>query len=389
MSTLPVEIINNGNETDPAVMHTIAFVNLVDAPLGLHQLRTVLTVIASNGLSWTLSWRTSDFVAIISAIILLTFAFDHYYLNSWYLVHIGGLTARRVRLGASTSQEKVTRNIESGKEPSNNTDGVPQPRKESLQEFIDSRLCCPSLQHYSISGLRRVALVARVVFEYPVLSDVPGWKPSWEQTASKPKATNLASSTPVEELSEKPADSPTGNCLIQFMHRHPWVYNALRAVALSIYGLFITFGFIWHAIFWPVIFLLYFLDQVAVEEAIYPQEDVRWTTPFLRCILRVAFWTVASVALLLQSSRMQATLWNAFRWTYAISWWLFWGALQSFSHVHWVFYWVGLPRIQLGNIYHVALMPSLITVYLYSGLVCDVVTLIMMVKKLWKSDGAN
>lgn len=65
------------------------------------------------------------------------------------------------------------------------------------------------------------------------------------------------------------------------------------------------------------------------------------------------------------------------------------GALQSFSHVHWVFYWVGLPRIQLGNIYHVALMPSLITVYLYSGLVCDVVTLIMMVKKLWKSDGAN
>lgn len=395
MATFPAEIVNNGNSTDPAVMHTIVSVDFVDGPLGWQQLQTTVIAIASSGRSWTMWLRTSDVIAIVSAIVLLTFALDHYYLSSWYLVRIGGTT--RTSPSSSSSEDDKTCDIESGKELGNEADGRRQPRTESLEGLVDSQHRCPSLKYCSLSTTKRVALIARILYEYPLRSaNSDGWISEWEKTPPTPDTEEtkpLTSASPVEEATEDIALVPEMVIrLAAFLYhqhrRHPLVFQVLRIVGLAIYTLMKTYIFLWQILCWPLVFGLYCLAQIDIGAALDP-EHPRWIIPFFPPLLCLTLWTIASVVLLMRTSRMQAYLWKAFTWTYAISWWLFWGTLHMHNCLHYVFYLIGVPRIQFGVVYFVALVPSLATVYLYSGFVRNLVVVIVMTKKLWKSSGEN
>lgn len=378
MSNLSCTITDTGNLTDPAIIHTVALMALVDGPLGWQQFQTSLSVSVSNGHTWTISLRTFDFVAIVSAFILLAFAVDLYFFNSRYLLHVGG--TRTATVGASTTQEKHARDVESGKERSYEIDSRPQPQsvysEDSRPRSLSSHARC----------LKRVAFIVLVLFAYPI--PVGG-----NEKAVIEEITPTSRSELLENpgSSNKQMKSPSCNRLGQPI-RHSWARKISGAALFLVVWLFMAFIFLWRILFWPNIFVISVLCQGLIHETFYPRHSFQWKSLALialMSLLRLAFWTIAVAALVLRPNRIQGTLWKAFRWTHAITWWLFWGSFEMYLHVHRIFKVLGLPYVAFGDVYFLALMPSLTIMYLYSGIVMDVADTVLMVQKSWKTDGTR
>lgn len=385
-SNLSATITDTSNLTDPAIIHTVAVLALVDGPLGWQQFQTSVSISASSGRMWTISLRTFDLVAIVSAIILLAFAVDHYYFNSRYLVHIGGATPPTwATVGASTTQKKNVRDLESSHEHKYELENKPKPQSVSAE---DSQPRTPSPQPRPRCWNQATFVLFTFLVPPDIASIVIETKASnneGETPKSSPEPSDSSMST--EKPLEKQAEPSSCNRL-GLLIRHPWMRKIARFTRTLGLWLLLAFICLCRVLFWPFMLFFSIAFPVINYNILYPDEPMQWrdiARLSLISFLRLTFWTSAMVTLLLRTSQLQGKLWKSFRWTHATTWWLLWGSMELSRCLPYVFQVLGLPRIALGRVYDVALMPLLITAYLYSGLVCNVTVAVVMAKKLWKS----
>lgn len=392
MSNLSISILDSSNRTDyPAVVE----VDVVDGPFNWQQVETSLSISASNGRTWTVVLRTFDVVAFISAVILLAFAIDRYCFNSRYLVRVGG--APRAIVSASIIQEKHEPDLESGRKDSYKDENKPQPPQPPQPRLLSSEdtqpgACRWSPREHQLQWLATAHFPLAPPF-YPFFGD-EDWKASKEEKTPISNSDPSACSGCAEKSSDQQARSSSCSrrCQLILIH-HPWVLNTFIVALRLCYWPVMCFSMLWNILFWPLIFIVVVLCQGLQDDIIHHDESTAPKSSLhgkplallaLKCFLHLAVWTIAMTTLLLRTSPIQDTLWRSFRWTHAISWWLFWGFFESYYHGRHIMRMLGWPSTEIGVFYYVAVVPWLTFAYFYSGFVCDVASLILIVKSLRK-----
>jgi hypothetical protein len=227
--------------------------SLTDGPFGLQELKSVLSFPAREGRSWTVSILTSDVVAVISTILVLTFAIDHYLFKSRYLVHIGGSRRDKDRAAAldekASAYEKEALNLESGQKCSNDEDSDLEPKSEHESDSSASKT--------------RPRWIYRAGFTLLVLFLVAlfGGKKEKEIAPKTNKETLESSSTKAEaerEVDKSPPTSRWGKFV-----QHPWSQGILKSAILLLVLLAMLLVFAFHLLFWPWILILFIMLQCA------------------------------------------------------------------------------------------------------------------------------
>lgn len=360
------------NVTNTTFAHQI---RLTDSPFGVQQLESVLNFPARDGKSWTVSLRTQDTTGILFIILALTFALDHYLFNSRYLISIGG--ARSGTDGAGIVDRKgslAEKGALDGKTTpnrSNDSDSVLKPETENESDS-------PAATGRS-RWLDRFLWTLFMLFCYALFG---GQKKKAGESRSKEEAVQSASPGTDAEGEVTPiAPSSRWGKIVQ----HPVSQRIGSSVTpfLLVLLMLLVFGF--HLLFWPWVSALVILQEAVAYEHVHPSvEDFPWQSIVLKPTLHLVIWAVIVTTLLLKPNRKQGLLWKCLKWTYAVTSWLFWMTLYSHYLGAFVARRAGYSGISMVDVFSI-MRPSLIA-YLYSGIVCDVVILMRLIKCFWKND---
>ncbi|MCJ1403439.1 hypothetical protein MMC11_006662 [Xylographa trunciseda] len=337
--------------------------SLTDGPFGLQELQSALSFPASNGRSWTLSVQTSDLFALIFIILVSTFAIDHYLFKSRYLVHIRGV--RRAKDYAAVLDEKASLhekeglNVESGQKISNDEDTNPKSKSEHDSNFA-------ALPVYS-RFLRRTIWIVAILF-FCAVSDCR-------------KKEESASDTEKKTLEKK---SPPTSRWGKFIQGR-WPHAISRPAIILVAALIVLGVFAFHLLFWPALLALLILQQCVAYQNLNGSTTVPWQSLALNSTLYLAIWTIIAVTLLLKPNRFSGVLWKCIKWTHAVNWWLFWIVMESYSVGSLV---AGRFGVHYNDIALAVMFiaQQLLVAYLYSGVVCDVVVALRLVKYFWDND---
>ena len=348
--------------------------SLIDNPFGLQEIQSVLTFPPRNGVSSILSIRTSDIAVVIFAIILLTFAIDHYLFKSRYLVHVGGATRDKDHPAIPDEKphgdEKIPLDLEAGQKGNSDGDGSLKPKSEDSPDSPASS--APS--RWIHRAFLTLLLLFLVAISHVNLENKKFHTETPERSSEKADAEGKADNSPQPRWWGQ-------------ISRHPRLQGLLTSAVIPFIVLIMLSLVIFHILFWPTLLLLFILLQCGFYTEIHPSTTtVPWETIALNSSLHLTVWTILAVGLLLQPNRLQGTLWKCTRWTQAISWWLFWIPFEL--------YFCGMPMAKRFGVPDVRnttkevfffLRPSLVA-YLYSGVVRDVLIAVRLCKFFWNED---
>ncbi|MCJ1436245.1 hypothetical protein MMC27_005623 [Xylographa pallens] len=357
------------NVTNTTFAHKLS---LTDGLLGLQELKSTLSFPANNGISWTLSTQTSDLAALISTIVVLTFAIDHYLFNGRYLVHIRG--ANRAKSSAVALDEKAALHekealqVESGQKSSNNGESGPTIRSKHDSDRPASKAFAQWVRRAMwISVI--LFLVALGVEQKKVASETD--KETLESSSMKAEAESQADiSLPINRWDK--------------VVQHPWSKTILQSAILFVGTLVMLVVLTFHLLFWPMMLAYLILQRCAMYEYFHNNAIIPWQSIALATALQLVIWTTIGATLLVKPNRFQGVLWKCFKWTHAVNWWLFWGISELYSVGHFVARYYGFQYSAITMEVIFILQPTLVA-YLYSGVVCDVAVAVRLCKLFWNN----
>jgi hypothetical protein len=344
---------------------------LTNGPFGLQEIQTFLVVPAPNRRRWAVWVSTSDLAAVVFAILLLTFAIDHYLYKNRYLVHVGG--ARRAKTTAAVPDdkaalhEKEARDLESGQKCSNDEGSDVKPISKREPDSQASNLFWRLVD--------RVAFISLVLIYYAFIYD--GEKPASEKKKETPESTSesTSKSTSAKAETESEVENPPA----------PWKRRVLNGTILLLLLLFTLLFFAFHIAFWPVLLMLFILGQGGFFEYLNQDAMIPWQSIAFETTAYLTIWTLIGATLMMKPNRFQGILWIGFKWTHAVSWWVFWGFMESYYIGGRVAGWFGFDT-EVSPILFVFVVQRLLVPYLYSGIVCNVVIGVRLVRHFWNLD---
>ena len=349
---------------------------LIGGPFGLQELESVLSFPQRYGKSWTISTRTSDVVAAVFTILVLTYAIDHYLFKSRYLVHIGGAQREKDHAAAldkkASLYEKEALILESGQKRGNDEDSNLDPKPEHDSESLAST-----------ARSRRVYKPIQTLAILSLLAMCDG--KTMEEISSKTrKGTQEDSSVKADPKGGVDRSSPTSRWG-RFV-QHPWLRTMLDFTILFLGSLVMLIVFAFHLIFWPLLLSLFIALQCVFYEDLNHNATVPWQYIALKSTLYLTSWTIIGVTLLMKPNRLQIVLWKCFKWTHAVNWWLFWVGLYSYDLCDFVARRSGFHNTRITKeVIMFLLRPSLVA-YLYSGVVRDAVVAVRLGNFFWNND---
>ena len=347
--------------------------SLIDGPFGLRELESDLTFPPRNGMSWSLSIRTSDIVVVIFAILFLTFAIDRYLFKSQYLAHIGGVTKEKDHAAVHDEKaclhEKEALILESGQQGSRDGDSSLEPKSED-----DSKL---SMSTTLLRWTHRAISILLLLFLVAISEGKKG-----KQNTHKATPGSSSEKTDAEgEVDQPPQTSWWGKLVLP-----PRIQGLFMAAVVPLVVLFMLAVVMFHLLFWPLLLTLFILLQCALDGEIHPGVIDQWASLAIKSTLHLAIWTIIGVGLLLKPNRLQGMLWQVIKWTHAINWWLFWVVFEAYFCGTPVARWFGVNFSQnTMKVVLFVLRPSLVA-YLYSGVVRDVLVAVRLGKYFWNND---
>ena len=355
---------------------TLVF-GLTDGPFGLQELESVLSLAPRNGRSWTVSIKTSDIVAVIFTILVLTFTIDKYLFNSRYLVHIGGV--KREKDDAAVLDEKASLHekealiVESGLKCSDHEDSNLEP---SSQHDPGSPASTASPGRFS-----RAIQILTILFLAALCNSL-----DMKATPSK-SHKEIPESSSVKTEAEGEANESHTSRWGRFV-QHPVSQKLLGYATLFLLLLSMLAFFAFHLLFWPSFLGLFIALQGVFYEDLNSGATVPWQSIALKSTLYLAIWTIIGVNLLLKPNRLQGTLWKCVRWTHAVNWWLFWVVFEGHSLWGFVARRIGFSYSQIVFVTELVyfIIQPLLVAYLYSGVVRDAVVAVRLCKLFWNYD---
>ena len=352
---------------------------LVDGLLGLQELQYSLNHPTGNQRYWTLSIQTSDVVAALFFVVVVTFVIDHYFFESRYLRHVGGL---RHNDGA-TRTRRDSAALEKGKAEdykSSLVSGVEEKTGSGKAGILEAHAESGFSPSGSGSYRQRVYKVL-LTLAILLLALIPNARSTGEAGFSPIEEAPRASHGRSEAeggSNESARDSRSDTAVHGSFSGSIKRYGALLLASLCCLYLLII-----NLIFWPVFLLLHIAQECAIHEHLYPGEPVRMLHIALKSILKLAIWMTIGILLLTKPSRFQRLLWKCIRWIYAIDWWLYWGLLESY--IVWAFIAKRIGSSTTGILPTVLFVtrPLLIT-YLYFGVVLNASVAVQVTRYLWE-----
>lgn len=359
------------NTTNTTFAHRL---DLTDGPFGLREIESVLSFPARNGRSWSISIQTSDVATVIFTILVLTFALDHYFFQSRYLVHVAGARSKKDHAtdlnDKASLHENEALNLESGRKCSTDEDVGPDPKSEHQCESPASR---PG------SGLMHRVIDTLVIL---FLAGMLGVKGN-EETASK-RNMEIVESTSTKPEGERETESFAPTSRWGKFVQHPWLQKLSTSAIILLASLAMFLFFAYQILFWPWLMTLFIMLQCFYYVALNDGATIPWQSIALKSTLHLVIWTIIGATLLLRPSRFQGALWKSFRWTHAVTWWLFWAVLESYSLGAFVARRIGFQHSEITMQVLLIIQPVLV-VYLYSGIVCNAVIAVRVMKYLWNN----
>jgi len=222
----------------------------------------------------------------------------------------------------------------------------------------------------------RVGLTILVLFCYSLSGVTDEKEAASTNDKEEPKSTDTITKA---EAEESPPPTRWGK-----IYRHPWIKST--GISSGVLLLLLCRLFILVARFfvcWPGLFGLFVLNQIAFYQEIHRDKTVPWQSITLNATACLTIWTVTGVTLLMVPNRFQDTSWKCFKWTHAVSFWLFWIPFESYYMGGFVLRWIGVPNPGITtNLYMFFLQPSIL-LYIYSGIVFDAVDGLRLCKHFW------
>ena len=361
-----------GNVTNNLLTFAFNF-SLIDGPFGLQELESDFTFPPRNGMSWNLSIRTSDIVVVIFTILCLTFAIDRYLFESRYLVHIGGATKKKdpaaVQDEKAYLHEKEALNIESGQKGSSDGDRSLKPTSDDDSDFPTST----TLSRWIRRAIWILYLLSIVASSDGKKKKERTYKVTLESSSEKAYAEG--------EVDQPPQTSWWGKLVLP-----PRIQGLLTAATDILIILVMLAIVLFYILFWPLLLTLFIMLQCILHEESNPGVTVPWESIAIKSTLHLAIWTIIGVGLLLKPNRIQGMLWKFIWWTHAVNWWPLCVVLESYTLGTPVARWFGIHYSQnTVNLVLFLLRPSLV-VYIYSGVVRNVLFAVRMGKFFRNSD---
>ena len=343
--------------------------SLVEGPFGLHEIESITSFPARDGVSRTVSIRTSDPAFFLVMTILLTFAIDRYLFKSRYLAHVGRMRKEKDQTAAALDEsaslhEKEAFDVEAG-EKSSETESEPESDTQTMT--------------------KRQRLVARVLISMIMLFFVTirpsKGKKNKEVKSKEETPEKLVTDNQTEEIDAPPPPSSR------------WCMFVSGPIAYLLLSLSIIAVLAYQLLFWPVL-LAYFIGyERLIYGDLYKNDGEHSTILFesnpLRPICYFAIWTIAGVTLMENTTRFHIKIWTAFRWTHAVTWWLFWGILEFHVWGDMMAKWMGLSLRGLPPPSFAFVILPFLFAYLCSGMVCNATTTLRTIKYLWDNDVAS
>ena len=309
---------------------------------------------------------------MISGILLLTFAIDHYLFHSQYLVHIGGVKRDNGQSAAldegSLRHEKEALKVESGQKYNQDKEG-------------DSNSPASSMS-WDVKAIRILLILFFYANSFYTNSD--GTRKKKDISKSQGKAVESPSTKAVRE--EKVDDAVPRDVTTKLS----WKIQILGYVVLLFAPLLMLSVFAFHLLFWLAVSYLVILLQFDFYEWLHEGTIVPRRFIAVESTLYLVIWTTLGAALLLKPTRLRGVLWKCFRWTPALTWWLLWTT--------WMFQGFGLSVaervgsriftdvIMLIRSQFAFIERPLLAVYLYSGAVRDTAVAVRLCKYFWNND---
>ena len=351
---------------------------LVNTLFGFQELESLTSFPARHGLSRILSMQTSDIAAAIFVILLSSFVIDRYLFKSRYLIHIGGTKKKAEKekdVEASLEEkasliEEEVHDIETEKHVPLDEKSVPNATPEP------SSGPRPSTTQRKISWK---ALAMILILYLLGLEEEFGKKGA----ASQPKEEKPENpSIEAKEKADKTSPTSRWGKIIQ----HPWTRKVEDKALLFFIALFTFVTAAYHVLFWPWFLMYFIVTECAIYGRLYNTTTVPWRSITLNMTLYTTLWTIAGATILLKPNRFRGVLWNSFAWTYAIVWWLFWIIMESHLFGEILVRWAGTSVAGFTERSFMFIMRPFLFVYLYSGVVCNVVVAVRAIKHLWEEE---
>ena len=366
----------SANLTNSTFAHKFS---LTDGPFGLQELESILSFPPRNGTSWIVSIRTSDLVAVLVAILVLTFAIDHYLVDSRYLVHIGGATRAEDHPAtldeAAALHEKEALLIESGQKCSSDEKGNLEPQSEHRAEFPAST-ARPQWSRNPLHILRIVILIAIAVsvFDDKKVKKIVSGSSCKESTSTQAEAER--------DSDKSPPSSRWGRFL-----QHSKVRRLRQSASLVLLLLATAVIVVFRLLLWPWFLMLLILQQCLFYEELNHGAPIPWKSIALKSSLHFAIWTIVGTTLLLKPSRLQGAFFKCSKWVYAVNWWLFWFIFETHFVLGFALKAAGFwypPGITTGLVMFI-LRPSLVA-HICSGVLRDASVAVRLSMFFWNND---
>ncbi|MCJ1311680.1 hypothetical protein MMC25_005353 [Agyrium rufum] len=361
------------------ILHNIS---LTDGFFGLQEYQWTMVFPPRNGNSWTVSVQTSDLAAVTLTIVLLSFAIDHYFFKSQYLVHIHGVTRPQhhatIQDEEALNHEEKPFKLESGQKSVNAGDSNSKPEPEA-----ESDASASPIHPIWINRVFNVLFILMVIFF------LSGKSKKHDDASQVDTTTQACSTTKAEAEREVKKPPPTdlwGKCI-----KHPWSQKLVRWAVLVGLFLVILVVFTYNVLYWPFLLILFILEQCVMYGALEPKATIPWQSIALKSTLYFIVFTTIGATLLLKPNRWLAKFWKYLKWTHAVNWWLFWSIWQSPAFANIVIKWTAsyfTIQFYSGST-SMAFMafivrPALVA-YLYSGALCDAVAAVRYCTYIWKN----
>ena len=352
------------NLTDNTFIHKF---RLVRGPFGFQELESITSFPPRDGVRQTVLIQTSDVAFFAIIVILATFAIDRYFFRSRYLTHVCQVKKEKDRATVldekASLHEKEAFNVEAGRHsPELGSEPKPDTQMPTKRQRWAARAFC------TLAVLFLIAIG---------ISD--GKKD--EKSKNKPKASeDSATDTQTKEKVDTPIPSSLS----------PWdryMYGPVISIFVLL-SIFVVFAF--HLLFWPLLLACFITYEILILENLHPDDAENstflWKAIALRRIAYFTVWTIVGVTLVLKPTRFQRKIWMAFRWTHAVTWWLFWGIIESHALGGLMARWMCLSIRCLPEQSFVFIMRPFLVAYLCSGAVCNAASALCMIKYLWDND---
>ena len=354
------------NVTNTTFKHQFS---LVDGPFGLRELESTTSFPARNGLSRTISIQTSDIAIFTLVTILATFAIDRHFFKSRYLIHVGGLGKKKhesdVLNEKASLHEKEALNVEAGETTS-----------ESPSEPKSDTGALTTWRKWTIRAMFIIATCLFLTIGYSEMKKVEAANAKQEA-----KRSTTDTDTPTEEKDDTPRAPFRWRRLVDSLSTYLFIPISILALL----------GF--QTLFWPFYLTYFILSEILISGDLYKKDPSSapdgWKWILLKLLLFFTIWTIAGATLMHKPTRYQIKIWAAFKWTHAVSWWLFWGILELKVWGGLLAKGLSLSIRCLPEQSFVFVMRPFLFAYLCSGMVCNCVSAFRVFKYVREHDPAS